>query len=222
MGFGIALRVRGDYACFTRPEMKAERVSYDVVTPSAARGILEAIFWKPAIAWRIDRLHVLNPIRFDSVRRNEVSSKISTRNVMQAMRGGEVALGLDASDGRERVQRASYLLRDVDYVIEAHFDLTDRAGPGDTKEKHFNMALRRMRKGQCFHQPYLGCREFPLRFELVEGEIPPSCYTGETVDLGFMLHDIDFADDKTPVFYRAVMRDGVIDCSECLQAGAAA
>ena len=222
MGFGIALRVRGDYACFTRPEMKAERVSYDVITPSAARGILEAIFWKPAIVWRIHRIHVLNQIRFDSVRRNEVSSKVSTRNVMQAMRGGEVALGLDASDSRERVQRASYLLRDVDYVIEAHFDLTDRAGPTDTKEKHFNMALRRMRKGQCFHHPYLGCREFPLRFEPVEGEIPQSYYAGTTVDLGFMLHDIDFANDKTSVFYRAVMRDGVIDCAECLQAGAAA
>ena len=130
MGFGVVLRVRGNYACFTRPEMKAERVSYDVITPSAARGILEAIFWKPAIAWRIDRLHVLNPIRFDSVRRNEVSNKVSTRNVLQAMSGKKVALGIDASDTKERVQRASYLLREVDYVIEAHFDLTDRAGPG--------------------------------------------------------------------------------------------
>ena len=217
MGFGIALRVRGEYACFTRPEMKAERVSYDVVTPSAARGILEAIFWKPAIVWRIDRIHVLNQVRFDSVRRNEVSNKVSTRNVFQAMRGGEVTLGIDASEKRE--QRATYLLRDVDYVIEAHFDLTDRTGPGDTKEKFFNMALRRMRKGQCFHHPYLGCREFPLWFELIEGEIPPSYYAGSTVDLGYMLHDIDFTNDITPVFYRAVMRDGVIDCAECLKAG---
>lgn len=220
MGFGITLRIRGEYACFTRPEMKAERVSYDVITPSAARGILEAIYWKPAILWRIDRIRVLNPITFDSVRRNEVSSKVSTRNVAQAMRGGEVALGLDASDSKERVQRASYLLRDVDYCIEAHFDLTGQAGPEDTPEKHYNMAVRRMRKGQCFHQPYLGCREFPLRFDLVEGPIPPSCYAGKTVDLGFMLHDIDFANDKTPVFYRAMMRDGVIDCADCLQAGA--
>lgn len=219
MGFGIALRVRGEYACFTRPEMKAERVSYDVITPSAARGILEAIFWKPAIVWRIDRIHVLNQVRFDSVRRNEVSSKASTRNALVAMRGGQVALGIDATERRE--QRATYLLRDVDYVIEAHFDLTDRAGPGDTEEKHFNMALRRMRKGQCFHQPYLGCREFPLRFELVEGEIPPSYYMGTTVDLGFMLHDIDFTNDTRAVFYRAVMRDGVIDCAECLKAGVA-
>ncbi|HIH03826.1 MAG TPA: type I-C CRISPR-associated protein Cas5 [Methanoregulaceae archaeon] len=220
MGFGITLRVRGDYACFTRPEMKAERVSYDVITPSAARGILEAIYWKPAIVWRIDRIHVLNPIRFDTVRRNEVSSKISTRNVVQAMRGGEVALGLNASDSAERVQRASYLLRDVDYCIEAHFDMTDRAGPEDTPEKHYNVALRRMRKGQCFHHPYLGCREFPTRFDLVDGPVPRSHYEGQTVDLGFMLHDIDFANEMTPVFFRATMRDGVIDCAECLRAGA--
>lgn len=218
MGFGITVRVRGDYACFTRPEMKTERVSYDVITPSAARGILEAIYWKPAIAWRIDRIHVLNEIRFDSVRRNEVSSKASTKLAGQAMRGAEVALGIDATERRE--QRATFLLRDVDYVIEAHFETTPSAGPEDTPEKHYNMALRRLRKGQCFHQPYFGCREFPLRFELWEAPIPPSAYSGTEMDLGFMLHDIDFASGMTPVFYRAVMRDGVIDCEECLRTGA--
>lgn len=218
MGFGITIRVRGDYACFTRPEMKAERVSYDVITPSAARGILEAIYWKPAIVWRIDRIHVLNQIRFDSVRRNEVSSKASTQNARKAMRGGEVALGIDATEKRE--QRATYLLRDVDYCIEAHFEMTGAAGPGETPEKHYNMALRRLRKGQCFHQPYFGCREFPLRFELWEGPIPPSAYSGQEMDLGFMLHDIDFASDMMPIFYRPVMRDGAIDCNECLRTGA--
>ncbi len=221
MGFGITLRVRGAYACFTRPEMKAERVSYDVITPSAARGILEAVYWRPAFVWRIDRIHVLNPIRFDAIRRNEVASKVPTRTVLQVIRGGDMALGIDASDGTERVQRSSYLLRDVDYCIEAHFDLTAQAGPQETPAKHYAVALRRMRAGQCFHQPYLGCREFPLRFELVEGAVPRSWYAGRTVDLGLMLHDIDFANGRTPVFFRAVMRDGAIDCAECSADGAA-
>lgn len=221
MGFGIILRVRGAYACFTRPEMKAERVSYDVITPSAARGILEAIYWRPAIAWRIDRIHVLNPIRFDTVRRNEVASKVPTRTVRQVMRGGDQPLGIDAGDGAERVQRASYLLRDVDYCIETHFDITGQAGPKETPAKHYARVLRRIRTGQCFHQPYLGCREFPLRFDLVEGAVPESWYAGRAVDLGLMLHDIDFANGRTPVFFRAVMRDGVIDCAGWRGDGAA-
>lgn len=207
MGYGVAIKVWGEYACFTRPEMKTERVSYDVITPSAARGILEAIHWKPAIRWVIDRFHVLNEIRFDNIRRNEVGHKISADTVRTAMRGGTVALYQDVTADRQ--QRASLVLRDVAYVIEAHFELTDQAGPDDTPEKHYNIIVRRARQGQCFHRPYLGCREFPAYFELVEGALPASCYSGER-DLGWMLHDIDFGDGMTPRFFRATMNDGVV------------
>jgi CRISPR-associated protein Cas5d len=216
IGYGIRLKVWGDYACFTRPEMKTERVSYDVMTPSAARGILEAIHWKPAICWKIDKIHVLNPIKFDNIRRNERAGKIPAAKVKSALRGKDVALFQDQSQGA--VQRASLLLRDVCYGIEAHFELTNQATAEDTVEKHYNIMLRRMRKGQCFYQPYFGCREFPVRFELVEGEMPKSCYTGEK-DLGFMLYDIDFAEDMKAIFFRAVMVDGIIDVQRCLAFG---
>jgi CRISPR-associated protein Cas5d len=216
IGFGIKLKVWGDYACFTRPEMKVERVSYDVMTPSAARGILEAIYWKPAIIWEIDRIHVMKEIRFDNIRRNEVLGKIPMAPVKTAFQGKEAVLFKDSND--ERVQRASLILRDVEYYIEAHFNRTDQAGAEDTVEKHYNMALRRMRKGQCFHHPYFGCREFPVQFEYVEGDIPPSPLTGQK-DLGFMLWDIDFSEDMNPIFFRAEMNDGVIDIQKCRTAG---
>jgi CRISPR-associated protein Cas5d len=216
IGFGIKLKVWGDYACFTRPEMKVERVSYDVMTPSAARGILEAIYWKPAIVWEIDRIHVMKPVKFDNIRRNEVLGKIPLKDVKSAFTGKEAVLFKDSND--ERVQRASLVLRDVEYYIEAHFKMTDKAGLDDTVEKHYNVALRRMRKGQCFHHPYFGCREFPVQFELVEGEIPESGLVGKR-DLGFMLWDIDFANGMNPVFFRAEMNDGVIDVSQCRSAG---
>lgn len=207
MGYGLAVKVWGDYACFTRPEMKAERVSYDVMTPSAARGILEAIHWKPAIRWVVDRIHVLNEIRFDNVRRNEVGSKIPADTVKTAMKGKPVVLGQSANEDRQ--QRATLLLRDVAYVIEAHFEMTDQAGPTDTPEKHYNMTVRRVRQGQCFHRPCLGCREFSAQFELVEGSIPASCHRGER-DLGQMLLDLDYSAGMAPRFFRAIMRDGVI------------
>lgn len=216
IGYGFKLKVWGDYACFTRPEMKAERVSYDVMTPSAARGILEAIYWKPAISWKIDRIHVLNPIKWDNIRRNERSGKISEQTVKTAMNGGNVSLYQDGS--RDAVQRASLVLRDVAYVIEAHFELTDKLGADENAEKHYNMALRRMSKGQCFHRPYFGCREFPVYFELVKENVPESFYHGET-DLGYMLYDIDFANEMTPIFFRARMMDGVIDVQQCLNNG---
>ncbi|MGE5553382.1 MAG: type I-C CRISPR-associated protein Cas5c [Betaproteobacteria bacterium] len=208
MSYGLAIKVWGDYACFTRPEMKAERVSYDVMTPSAARGILEAIHWKPAIRWVVDRIHVLNEIHFDNIRRNEVGSKIPAGNVKTAMKGEPITLCQFASDDRQ--QRATLLLRDVAYVIEAHFEMTEQAGPLDTPEKHYNMAVRRAKKGQCFHRPYLGCREFPAQFELVEGPVPLSCHTGER-DLGWMLLDLDYSAGMAPRFFRAIMRNGVID-----------
>ncbi|WP_320056008.1 type I-C CRISPR-associated protein Cas5c [Desulfuromonas thiophila] len=209
MAYGIKLRVWGDYACFTRPEMKVERVSYDVMTPSAARGILEAIHWKPAIRWVIDKIHVIRPIKFDNVRRNEVSSKIPKPNPATAMRDKKPLFFL-VDDGSNRQQRAATLLRDVEYVIEAHFDLTDKSGPEDNEGKHLDIFNRRAKKGQFFHQPCLGCREFPASFELLEDEVPTSCYAGQEKDLGYMLLDIDFTNDMTPLFFRAQMENGVI------------
>lgn len=207
MAYGIKLRVWGDYACFTRPEMKVERVSYDVMTPSSGRGILEAIHWKPAIRWVIDRIHVINPIRFDNIRRNEVKSKATKRRE------------IIASDSEERQQRAALVLRDVEYVIEAHFELTARRGEEDTPEKHYNIFLRRARRGQCFHRPYFGCREFPVNFELLEDD--RTCYSTVhqgVIDLGYMLLDLTYEQNRngeaveaTPHFFRAKMVDGVID-----------
>lgn len=219
IGYGIRLKVWGDYACFTRPEMKVERVSYDVITPSAARGILEAIYWKPAISWKIDRIHVLNQIRFDNIRRNEVKNTIPASTVKKAMKGEEVELYQDSNE--DRAQRASLLLRDVCYCIEAHFEMTTDAGPDDTPKKHYNIALRRMRKGQCYHNPYLGCREFPANFEILEEDIPvPASYYSGDKDLGFMLWDLEYSKDPKenpqPVFYRACMSDGIIDIEKCL------
>ncbi|MHC1698639.1 MAG: type I-C CRISPR-associated protein Cas5c [Geobacteraceae bacterium] len=209
MAYGIKLRVWGDYACFTRPEMKVERVSYDVMTPSAARGILEAIHWKPAIRWVIDRIHVLRPIKFDNVRRNEVSSKIPKPNSTAAMRDKKPLFFL-VDDGGNRQQRASTLLRDVEYVIEAHFEMTDKAGTEDNEGKHLDIFRRRAVKGQFFHQPALGCREFPASFELIEDDVPESCYAGQSKDLGYMLLDIDFNNDMAALFFRATMENGII------------
>jgi CRISPR-associated protein Cas5d len=210
MGYGITFRVSGKRACFTRPELKAERVSYDVMTPSAARGVIEAIYWKPAIAWRIDSIEVLSPIRFDTIRRNEVGKKISYSNARRTMNQGKPFSEIASED---RQQRLTMFLRDVDYIVKAHFELTDHASPEDTREKHYNIVLRRLRKGQCFHQPYLGCREFPAEVRLVEGGCPhPGAYASvPEKDLGFMLYDIDFANDMSPMFFRAVMHNGVID-----------
>jgi CRISPR-associated protein Cas5d len=205
MAYGITLKVWGDYACFTRPEMKVERVSYDVITPSAARGILEAIYWKPGIRWVIDRIHVLNPIRFDNIRRNELGGKLAIRNVTTAMKDGRSPVEVFIEE--ERQQRAAMVLRDVAYVIDAHFDFT--GGEDNNPAKHKEMFDRRSAKGQCFHHPYLGCREFPAQFEPAE-EIPPTTHKGKK-DLGWMLHDIDFDDDMKARFFHAVMQDGTIE-----------
>jgi CRISPR-associated protein Cas5d len=192
--------------------MKAERVSYDVITPSAARGIIEAIHWKPAIRWVIDKIHVLKPIRFESIRRNEVGSKISERNVKEAMNAGGLD-GLALYVDEDRQQRATTILRDVAYVIEAHFERTPRAGDDDTEAKHLAMFNRRAAAGQCFHQPCLGTREFPAEFALVEGEVPTSELPAHqrNKELGWMLYDIAFDNDRLPMFYRPEMIDGVID-----------
>jgi CRISPR-associated protein Cas5d len=210
MAYGIKIHVWGERACFTRPEMKVERVSYDVITPSAARGILEAIHWKPAIRWVVDRIHVLKPIRFESLRRNEVGSKISADSVRGAMKAGST-VGFALAVDEDRQQRAATILKDVAYVIEAHFEMTAKAGEHDNHGKHLDMFNRRARSGQCFHRPALGTREFAADFELLgdESPTPHPDLIGEH-DLGFMLLDIDFAKGMSPVFFRAIMRDGII------------
>lgn len=184
-----------------------------MITPSAARGILEAIHWKPAIRWCVDRIHVLKPIRFESLRRNEVAGKLPASTVTKAMKSGrvdDVAYFVD----QNRQQRAATILRDVGYVIEAHFEFTLRADESDTPGKHLDIFNRRARQGQCFHMPCLGTREFPAAFELIETEDDVPLVDGQLRgerDLGYMLHDIDFANGKTPRFFRARMQDGVIE-----------
>lgn len=214
MGYGIRILATGPRACFTRPEMKSERVSYDCITPSAARGLIESIYWKPAIRWHIDRITVLNEIQFDTFRRNELGGKLSYQNAKKAMDKDADVMAIASED---RQQRATMYLRDVAYIIEAHFELTEKAGEDDTVEKHYNIALRRLRKGQCFNQPVFGCREFPADVRLLENDVdlPESCYKGTGCrDLGFMLYDIDFDHGMTPQFFRAVMGDGTIDVAE--------
>ena len=206
----VRLRVWGAYACFTRPEMKVERVSYEVMTPSAARGILEAIYWKPQIRWVVQRMHVLNPIRFVNLRRNEVGCKVAVKGAAgaaQAMKAGRGRLGIYVE--QERQQRAATMLRDVDYLIEARFAVV---GGEDPPAKHFEMFRRRAEKGQCFHRPCLGCRECECQFAWHDGDPPRGAYADVPEhDLGLVLHDIDFANDMTPRFFQAVMRYGVID-----------
>lgn len=216
MAYGVRLHVWGERACFTRPEMKVERVSYDVPTPSAARGILEAIHWKPQIAWVVDCIHVLRPIRFQSFRRNEVGSRASAALAARAMKAGNLAgVGLDVTSDRQ--QRAATLLVGVSYVIEAHFELTAK-GEGEDPAKHLAMFNRRATTGQCFHRPCLGAREFPAEFALIpDGEpLPPTDFPAGERDLGWMLHDIDFANERTSRFFRARLRDGVLDVHACL------
>lgn len=213
MAYGIRVKVWGDYACFTRPEMKAERVSYDVMTPSAARGIIEAIYFKPAIKWVIDKILVLNPVVFDAIRRNELENKIPPRNIYQAMSGKPLDLHQYITEDRQ--QRATLLLRNVAYVIYAHFVIVkEKAGPQDTPEKHYNMVLRRLRSGQCFHQPYFGCREFPASFAFIEPDEPDpvSFYAEEAEkDLGWMLKDIDYTNNYEPQFFRAALKRGIME-----------
>lgn len=228
MGHGVRLEVWGEYASFNRPEMKVERVSYEVITPSAARGVLEAIYWKPQIRWAVDRIRVLAPIRFTHIRRNELDDKIPAKNVEAAIAGRARSLGIAIEDLRQ--QRAAMILRDVRYGIEAHLDVLDGA-EGDARNpgKHLAMFSRRAEKGQYFHHPYLGCREFAASFRLLaDREEFPACpeeLRGDR-DLGFMLWDISFDEDPqgsvvesnrgrrlraSPRFFRALMRDGVID-----------
>lgn len=227
MTYVITIEISGDYALFSRPEMKVERVSYDVITPSAARGVLEAIYWKPQIRWVIDEITVINPIRFTNIRRNEISKKINNPTAAVITQGGTENLNIQIEENRQ--QRASLLLRDVRYIIKAHFEVLDCRMDRNGQEfpanqiagKHIAMFKRRADKGQVFHQPYLGCREFPARFTLHESDadlpVPHESFRGDK-DLGFMLHDIEFDQDprtkevksSTPYFYRAKMHNGII------------
>ncbi|MFD1695555.1 type I-C CRISPR-associated protein Cas5c [Roseibium aestuarii] len=210
MSYGIRLKVWGDHGCFTRPEMKVERVSYDVMTPSAARGILEAIHWKPAIRWVIDAIHVLEPIRFQSIRRNEVGSKAPAGKIRTAMKRGDLG-GLQVLVDEDRQQRAATVLVRPAYVIEAHFELTEKAGADDNEGKHLDIFNRRAERGQCFHQPCLGTREFAAHFELIPAEAPLPETVSETRDLGFMLWDIDHqAPGRPSMFFRAQLDKGVV------------
>lgn len=207
----ISLEVWGDFACFTRPEMKTERVSYDVMTPSAARGLLESIYWHPGMCWIIDRIHVCAPIRFTNLRRNEVKSTVSARTARTVMERGRGELYLDTSQDIQ--QRAAMLLRDVRYVIDAHFTITDQAAASDNTGKFQDIIKRRIRRGQFFSQPYLGCREFPARFRACEA-LPPCPEELQGVrELGYMLWDLDYSDpgNITPLFFRAALRDGVLE-----------
>jgi CRISPR-associated protein Cas5d len=207
------LEVAADFACFTRPEMKVERVSYDVITPSAARAVFEAIFWKPAVRWQVRRIEVLKPIRWINLRRNEVASKASMRSVEQAMAEGAGALGLYVEDDRQ--QRAGLFLRDVAYRLHADLDVRlDRAN-AEPPQKSFAMFERRSEAGQCINQPYLGCREFSVsRWRLIGEPSAGPPPIAEDRDLGWMLHDMDFSNpaDPQPLFFRARMTRGVVEC----------
>ena len=205
------LELTGPYACFTRPEMKVERVSYDVMTPSAARACFEAILWKPAIRWHVRRIEVLKPIRWINLRRNEVSGVVSGRNVETAMKNGTGELAQYIEE--ERQQRAGLFLREVAYRVHADLEVLPGAAPDNTPMKFQEMFARRAAKGQCVNQPYLGCREFAAAFRLVDdlaAEPPP---IDDTRDLGFMLHDLDFThpDAPQPRFFRASMDNGVVN-----------
>lgn len=205
------LEIAGEFACFTRPEMKVERVSYDVITPSAARAVFEVILWKPAIRWHVRRIEVLNPVRWINLRRNEVASVISTRNVQEAMSAGRGDLALYVEDDRQ--QRAGLFLRDVAYRLHADLEVRDDRDDPPPPQKYFAMFERRAKSGQCVNQPYLGCREFAARMRLVENLTREPLPVSDTRDLGWMLYDLDFSDrnDPKPIFFRARMTAGVID-----------
>lgn len=213
----IRVEVKGEFACFSRPEFKAERVSYDVITPSAARGLLESVFWHPGMRYIVDKIYLLSEIAFANIKRNEVASKISASNVQKVINSGKGALYL--ATPLDIQQRATMLLKDVHYIIEAHFNMTEKANATDNTGKFQEMLKRRLRKGQNYHQPYLGCREFPAQVSLFKGDINTLnlAYADEDKDLGFMLYDMDYSDKDniTPMFFRAILKNGVIDLTDC-------
>lgn len=204
----LFVEVWGDYALFTRPEMKVERVSYDVITPSAARGILEAIYWHPGLKYEIDKIFVMNKIIFENIRRNEVKEKISADKVKNFMTNqkGEFPV-------MSKTQRAAMVLKKVRYVIEAHMIITKGANNSDSLGKFYDIFMRRLENGQCYGTPCLGVREFPANFRLYKKNCIKTAYENETRDLGFMLYDMDYSDKENicPMFFRAVMENGIIN-----------
>ena len=205
----IKMEVWGDYACFTRPEMKVERVSYDVPTPSAARGMVESVYYHPGLKWHVDKIYVCKPIRFTNILRNEVASKISASNVLTEANGKKRSY-IDRNADIQ--QRATTMLRNVHYVIEAHFEMTEKANPSDNPGKFQDIIKRRLEKGQCYSMPYFGTREFPAQFRRCT-ELPPCPDELKgTRDLGWMLWDLDYSDPAniTPKFFRASLVDGVM------------
>ncbi|MFH1741207.1 MAG: type I-C CRISPR-associated protein Cas5c [bacterium] len=214
-GPSLRLRARGPLACFTRPELKVERVSYPVMTPSAARGLLEAVLWKPAIVWRIERIHVLKDIMYTAFRRNEVNTKAVAPPAAVIKDGGPAPVYFADED---RAQRNTVALRDVDYIIEAHFAMTEKAGAEDNINKFVDMFERRVAKGQHFHQPYFGCREFVAEVLPATGAPDP---VGETRELGLMLWDIVFGENgNRPVFFNACLKSGVLEVPPSPEASA--
>lgn len=222
MSYGIKILIEGEYALFSRPEMKVERVSYDVPTPSALAGLLSNIYWHPGVKYIIDSIHILKPIQFINIRRNEVTEKLLLSAVKKQMDGLKDDISIYTKECIS--QRASLLLKDVSYGVEAHFELTGEKDEDQTPEKCYNILLRRLRKGQYFAVPCLGCREFPARVTLIE-EIPESPITGD-VDLGYMLYDLQYQKDKDgnsldsadPRFYRPHMVNGVVDVKKYSEA----
>lgn len=203
----FCLEVSGPFACFTRPEMKVERVSYDVITPSAARAVFEAILWKPEIRWQVERIDVLKPVRHINLRRNEVGAKASVRNIQQAMSAGHGDLALFIED--ERQQRAGLFLRDVAYRLYARLEVLKPDAP---PQKYTEMFARRAAKGQCVNQPYLGCREFAADFRLIESLDSETAPIADSASLGWMLYDLDFSNrtDPKPRFFNAQLQAGTI------------
>lgn len=216
MARGVRIKVWGDYALFSRPELKTERYSYDVITPSAAIGILESVYWHPGLSWIVDRIYVVKPIQFISIKRNEVKSKISAANVLSAYNGKKKDLYI--SSKADIVQRSSVILKDVEYIIEAHFEMTKNANASDNPGKFKDIIMRRLQRGECFQAPYLGCREFPAHFSICEEEKIVTAYDNvEERDMGLMLWGMDYTKlpDIQPKFFRAVMHRGVIDLTNC-------
>ncbi|WP_441561116.1 type I-C CRISPR-associated protein Cas5c [Colibacter massiliensis] len=207
----IKVEVWGEYALFSRPEMKVERVSYDVMTPSAARGIMDAIYWHPGMRWGIDKIYVMSPIAFTNIRRNEVSAKINVKSVIDKPIG---ELYINTKDTIQ--QRAAMVLKNVHYVIEAHFEMSDKANASDNPGKFQDIVRRRLRRGQCFHTPYFGCREFPVKFREYEFNSVPTVYGNEEKDLGYMLYDMDYSEKENilPIFFRAKLKNGILDLQD--------
>lgn len=210
--------IEGDYACFSRPELKVERVSYDIITPSAAMGLLKSIYWHHGVDYQITKIYMLNPINYISVKRNEVEKRISSSNVLEAYNGKDKPLILPTN--KHRQQRTTLMLKDVKYIIEGNITIDKtKANPNDNLTKFYNIFLRRLKNGQNYSQGFLGCKEFPARISLYENNIENEklAYQGEIKDLGYMLHTLDYSDPAkaTPKFFKAVLDHGILNVSDC-------